>query len=168
MQITYELTLKDFKEAYADHRNGKALTKWAVRLFTVMLVVMAAVTVFGFVLKSFTEAARMATPLLILIAFYVAVLWVFPSWSLKLQFRRQPGAQGPRTLTLDDTGVHWRWSGGVSDIEWKNYIRALEGKNQILFYTSPAAFNMLPKRALTDEQLAEVRQLLTQHIPATK
>jgi len=55
-------------------------------------------------------------------------------------------------------------TGGAGDIEWKNYIRSVEGKNQILFYTSPACFNILPKRAVAEEQLRELRDLLKQNI----
>ena len=164
MQITYELTLKDFKEAYADHRNSKARMKWTLRLFAVMLVLLAAVALFAFLVNHSGDAARLAMPLLVLTAFYVAVLWLFPSWTMRRQFERQPGAQGPRTLTLDATGVHMRWGGGSSDFEWKNYIRCVEGNNQILFYTSPVAFSTLPKRALTLDQLAEIRRLVAQHI----
>jgi hypothetical protein len=35
----------------------------------------------------------------------------------------------------------------------ENYIRSVEGATQILFYTSPACFNILPKRALSPDQL---------------
>jgi len=65
---------------------------------------------------------------------------------------------------MDATGVHWRWNGGASDVEWKNYIRYVESKRQFLLYLSPAAFNMVPKRALTSEQVSEFRTLLAQNI----
>jgi hypothetical protein len=65
---------------------------------------------------------------------------------------------------LDASGAHWRWNGGSSDVEWKNYIRSVEGKNQILFYTSPACFNILPKRTIGAEQLGELRSLLNQKV----
>jgi len=65
---------------------------------------------------------------------------------------------------LDSSGAHRRWNGGSADVEWRNYIRSVEGKNQILFYTSPACFNILPKRALAVEQLSELRELLKQNI----
>lgn len=96
------------------------------------------------------------------------VLWWLPRWSMSRQFFKQPGAHGPRTLLLDELGAHWRWNGGSSDIEWKNYIRSVEGKSQFLFYTSPACFNILPKRALEAEQLVELRTLLKQHIPSSR
>ncbi|MGO8793202.1 MAG: YcxB family protein [Candidatus Sulfotelmatobacter sp.] len=85
-------------------------------------------------------------------------------WSARRQFLKQPGAHGLRTVLFDDLGAHWRWNGGSSDIEWKNYVRSLEGLNQILFYTSPACFNILPKRSLSPDQLNELRTLLAQQI----
>jgi hypothetical protein len=87
---------------------------------------------------------------------------------MKQQFRKQPGAQGPRTVTFDTDGVHWRWDGGSADVAWKNYIRWTEGNNQILFYTSPACFNIVPKRALDAAQLAELREMLKQNIQLAK
>jgi len=33
MQITYELTEKDFTEAHTAHRNSKTWSKWVKRLF---------------------------------------------------------------------------------------------------------------------------------------
>ncbi len=57
-----------------------------------------------------------------------------------------------------------RWNGGSSDVEWKNYVRAFEGKNQFLLYTSPACFNIIPKRVMTQEQLLELQRLLKQNI----
>jgi hypothetical protein len=53
-------------------------------------------------------------------------------WNARRQFLRQPGAHGPRTVSLDHAGAHWRWNGGSSDVEWKNYIRMVEGRNQFL------------------------------------
>jgi len=44
------------------------------------------------------------------------------------------------------------------------HIRWIEGKNQILPYTSPACFNILPIRALMPEQVADLRGMLKQYI----
>ncbi len=65
---------------------------------------------------------------------------------------------------FDAEGTHWRWDGGSADIEWKNYIRWVEGKGQILLYRSPATFEMLPTRALLPEQLTELREMLGREI----
>ena len=89
-------------------------------------------------------------------------------WSARRQFLRQPGARGPRTVLFDDIGAHWRWNGGSSDVEWKNYVRSVEGKNHILLYTSPACFNIVPKRALGKEDLVSVLALLKQRILAER
>jgi hypothetical protein len=166
MQITYELTEKDFVEAYAVHRNGKALGRWARRILIFFLVLMAATALLEVAMRPSRETARNLTPLVLLIVMWIAILWLIPWWTMWRQFLQQPGAHGPRALALDDVGTHWRWSGGSSDVEWKNYIRSVEGKNQILFYTSPACFNILPKRAMAAQQLDEIRELLKQNIRA--
>ena len=166
MQIEYELTQKDFTESYTVHRNRKGLTKWARRLFTWIVALFAIFILFGFAVKPSLEMARGLLPFFGLIVLWLGILWALPWWLMRRQFLSQPGAHGPRTAALDDSGTHWRWNGGSSDVEWRNYIRSLEGKHQILFYTSPACFNILPKRALTAEQLNELRGLLKERIVA--
>jgi hypothetical protein len=164
MQITYELTGKDFSESYLAHRNRNALSKWARRIFVSLASLMTLIVLLVFLVKPNAQSARDLLPFLGLVVAWIAILWILPKWTMRRQFLKQPGAHGPRMLLLDSAGAHWRWSGGCSDVEWKNYIRSVEGKNQILFYTSPACFNILPKRALAASQLSEIRETLKQNI----
>ena len=143
MQITYELRVEDFTQAYTAHRKSKIW--WMVtKVFLWIAAFFLAVVLLGFSLRPNWQMAKALIPVFLLVPMWIAVLWLLPWWSSRRQFLQQPGAHGPRTLMLDDAGAHWKWNGGSSDIEWKNFIRSVEGKNQILFFTSPATFNILP------------------------
>jgi hypothetical protein len=52
-------------------------------------------------------------------------------------------------VLLNENGMRWVWKGGDSNVSWDSYIRFLESKGHFLLYTSPACFNILPKRVLT-------------------
>jgi hypothetical protein len=70
-------------------------------------------------------------------------------------------------MTLDASGIHWRWKGGQADVEWTNFIRFLESKTLFLLYTSPACFNIVPKRALAPQETDSFRGLLKEKMGAT-
>jgi hypothetical protein len=166
MEIAYELTQKDFTESFSAHRNRRPWLKWTRRIVVWLVLLTSALLLFG-AIKS--GNMRTLMPLFGLVAMWLAIIAGLPSWwSSRRQFLKQPGAHGRRTVVFDGAGAHWRWNGGSSDVEWKNYIRSLEGKNQILFYTSPACFNILPKRAIVEDQLTELRSLLDQNIQSRK
>ena len=97
-------------------------------------------------------------------AFWIVLLRVSPWLGARTQFRKQPSAQVPKTLSLDGSGVQWRWDGGSADIDWKNFTKWQESKTHFLLYTSPIIFNLIPKRVLTEDQVSEVRLLLSQNI----
>ena len=166
MEITYELSEKDFVEAYKTHCSHGPSSKWrrAILYFCVVLFLSAFIL---YVIASHSDSDFTSyVPLLALaIAWFIVIRWLQRS-GMKRQFRDQPGAQGPRTVTFDADGTHWRWNGGSADIEWKNYIRWVEGKGQILLYRSPASFEILPTRALQPEQVAELREMLGREIRA--
>jgi hypothetical protein len=164
MQIDYELTQRDFVESFTAHRHRNRISKWLTRLFMSLFLLFAAFIALGLIIKPNAQDAKNLAPFFGLICLWIGVLWVLPRWNARRQFLKQPGAQGPRSVLLDATGVHWRWNGGSGDIVWKNYVRALEGKNQFLLYTSPACFNIIPKRALTQEGLLELQGLLKQNV----
>jgi hypothetical protein len=166
MEISYELTQKDFTESFAAHRHRRSAVNWIRAVAFWVTILGLAFLLFGAIRTGNTRALM---PLFILAIFWLLILGGLPlSISARRQFLKQPGAHGPRTAVFDAAGTHWRWNGGSSDVEWKNYIRSLEGENQILLYTSPACFNILPKRAMTPEQLGDLRSLLNQNIPTSK
>jgi hypothetical protein len=166
MEISYELTQKDFTESFAAHRNRRSSVKWIRHIVAWLLILISCFLLFGAIR---TGNARTLMPFFGLVALWLVVLGGLPLWlSARKQFLKQPGAHGTRTVVFDAAGTHWRWNGGSADVEWKNYVRSLEGKNQILFYTSPACFNILPKRAIAAEQLSELRSLLSQNIRTDK
>ncbi len=166
MEITYELAQRDFTESFAAHRNRRSAAKWIRQIVWWALILSSAFLLFGAIR---TGNIRTLLPLFVFVAILLVVIGGLPlSLTARKQFLKQPGAHGPRTVVFDAAGTHWRWNGGSADVEWKNYIRWLEGKNQILFYTSPACFNILPKRAIAAEQLSELRSLLNQNIRPSK
>jgi hypothetical protein len=102
--------------------------------------------------------------ILALLAFLAFPIWGSPRLAARTQYRKQPSAHSPRTVAFDSTGIRWRWDGGTADWDWKNITGVSEDKKVVLLYTSPNAFNMLPKRALTSEQLSELHLLLDEHV----
>jgi hypothetical protein len=166
MEISYELTQRDFTESFAAHRNRRSAAKWIRQFVWWALILSSAFLLFGAIR---TGNTRTLLPFFGFVAILLVLLGGLPWWlSARKQFLKQPGAHGLRTVVFDASGTHWRWNGGSSDVEWRNYIRTLECENQILFYTSPACFNILPKRAITSEQLSDLRSLLSQNIQTGK
>jgi YcxB-like protein len=135
------------------------------RLLPVIPISLVFLSIFLYVEDSRDQVASNLFPLLVLLAFWIVLLWVGPCLGARTQFRKQPSVQGSKTLSVDGSGVHWRWDGASADIDWKNFLNWQESKTQFLLYTSPVAFNMIPKRVLTQEQISEVRLALSQNIP---
>ena len=144
MQIDYELTQRDFIDSFAAHRNRKIFSKWLTRLFMSFTIVLAAILVFGLIVKPNGQDAKTLMPYFVLAFLWIGITRVLPRWNARKQFSKQPGAQGPRTVLMDATGVHWRWNGGSSDVAWKNYVRALEGKTLFFFIRLPFASTLFP------------------------
>src|SRR5579885_322389 len=116
MQLAYELKKSDFTESYSVHHSSKTWRKWSRRIFIWVAGLSTAMIVFGFLVKPSVQQAKGLAPFFALVAGWVGVLWLLPRWTMRRQFLAQPGAHGPRTLTLDSAGAHWRWNGGSSDI----------------------------------------------------
>jgi hypothetical protein len=164
MQLSYQLTQRDFYESLIAHRNRRTFTKWLVRL---LVAVVIAANIGGLVVLARRWDARLLTtvlPLFLLLILWVWFLWISVWWAARNLSLKQPAAQGTRTVLFDSTGVHHRWNGGSSNVEWKTYVRCVEAKNLIMLYTSPLTWTIIPKRALDTAQLSELRRLVVQNI----
>ncbi len=168
MKISYELRQEDFLEAIISHRNRKKLVKWARRIFIAMAGLLMAVALLSLLMKPSAEGLMADMPFFLVIGFWIVILLALPRWAARKQFLGQPSAQGPRVLSMTETGVHWTWNGGAADVYWKNFVRSVESENLILLYTSPVCFNILPKRVLTGDELSGVRQMIEQNISIGK
>jgi hypothetical protein len=163
MQITFELREQDFVEAYKTHCSRGPSSKWRKAIWFVFLVVFLGAFILWAIARNTTDISNYVVLAVLAVGWFVVIRW-FQHRSMRKQFRDQPGAHGPRTVTFDAEGAHWRWDGGSSDVAWKNYMRWLEGEKQVLIYNSPANFSMLPKRALDAAQLSELREMLEQNV----
>jgi len=167
MQVTYELTPRDFLESFLAHRNRNTFVKWLFWLAAAVLFLVAGEALLLLATRPSIEIlCRVALPVG-LAAAWAALMWILPWWQARTQFAKYPPAQRSRTLLVDAMGVHWRWPGRAVDTPWNNVFRSLEAKNHFLLYTSPGSFNIVPKRALTPEELSDFRSLLAQHLAET-
>ena len=160
MEVTYKLTQEDFVDSFIAHRHRR----WSFRILVSITSIFFGGSLFLIVLRPTAETVSNVAPMLAVAAVWGVLLWVSPRKGGRSQFTKQPSAQGLITLIWDTSGVHWRWDGGTANIEYKNFIRFLESKHHFLLYSSPACFNIVPKRAFTPEQLSEFRSLLGEHI----
>lgn len=171
MEIQYQLTERDFREAMFAHRKVRPFQRWFYRGLIALVVVLlgfAALVLLGAAITHDLKPAMNIIPLIGLIVAWAGLIWLVPPWMAKTQFRKQPAVQSARSVKVDDAGLRSSWDGGSAESAWKNYIGIFESKNEILLYTSPACFNILPKRALTPEQLEEFRTLAKENISTKK
>jgi hypothetical protein len=164
MQVKYTLTWRDILDGMkANYQRSRVLWlgAWAALIYGVG----------GFFMRLLFQnspAVWKVTSLYPLGLFYgCAFLWILPWWAARL-FSKRPSMQEPLTLTLDATGADWHWDSGSSVLAWKSFTRWHEGKNGFVLYTSSATFNIVPKRAFSEEELKDFRGLLSREISSQK
>ena len=164
MELTYGVTQEDFYECRIASRDRTIISRWVFRLLAGFVILLPVGWLLWIELHPNKYDLFDLVPKVIVAALLAILLWVLPRRLAREQFRKQPAARGQTTVILDDSGAHWRWDGGSAHWEWKSYLRFLESKHHFLLYTSPYSFHIVPKRAITPQQIFEVRAILEQHL----
>lgn len=158
MQVTYQLTLKDLREALTAHRNRSAGFMLRPGIYLLVLVLLGGL----YLLTAYFDSARFSSisRLLPLGILWAAVLWALPWVNARRQFSRTPSFSARKIMSCNQNGIHWDWDGGSVNFEWKSFARLRETKRLLLLYTSPWAFQLVPKRAFSSEELVDFRALI--------
>lgn len=164
MEVSYKLTQDDFYEAFVAHRNGTRSGRWVVRIVVAAAVLLTAAT--GYILVTFHDKEMFwaAVPLFLFGAFPVNILWLAPRLAARNQFKKQPLAHHPATLTVTSEAMQWRTADASSETRWAGFIRWIESKNEILLYPQRSIFLIIPKRAFSPNQLPELRSRLRENV----
>jgi hypothetical protein len=141
MQVNYELSQRDFLDAFKAHRKRSTVLKWVLWVGMAFVFTLAVTNLI--LVVSFPGSEGMSTAALPLA---LACLWALVAWAARNQYRNQPAAKGSKTLLLDAAGLDWRWNTGSADVAWTHRFRFLESERQFLFYSSPVCFNIAPKQ----------------------
>ena len=77
--------------------------------------------------------------------------------------RSNPSAQGEIVLTLDDKGMAASYPTGRSELEWRAYTRYKE-TDQVFLLNTGSRSSFIPKRAMSSDEVRELRALLNAKI----
>jgi hypothetical protein len=165
MTIEFQFTLDDYRNAFRAHfsKGASPFTRWTLRLgvwFGAFLLLIGIV----FVITGQRTINVLWPP------FLLGALWIWLGmggsyrFSARNQFTKNPSLRQPRRVDFNQDGLKTDAGVASSQHSWKAYVRCVESNACFLLYTSPACFNIIPKRALQPEQLSELRQLLQANI----
>jgi YcxB-like protein len=71
---------------------------------------------------------------------------------------------GPMSLDTDDYGMTIKGDGVDARIAWSNLLSFHEDDNSFIIYSSSAVFHPVPKRTLSEEQVAGLRECFQRNI----
>ena len=73
-------------------------------------------------------------------------------------YRNHKALHHPYTFSWSETGLTVTSTSGEWQVAWSDYLKWHEDAQVFVLYQAPRLFNMLPKRALTPEQIVDIRQ----------
>jgi hypothetical protein len=160
MQISYTLTERDLREGFTVHRDRTSFTKWLFRVFPAVTFLFCAYGVVQSVIHPGEQKLATYVPVLGIGILWAILVWGGPRYTANKQFQCNKVMQLPRTLGWDDTGLHSACEVSSGDTAWNGLLDWREGESVFLLYYSPESFFVVPKRALTSEEVAEFRERL--------
>jgi hypothetical protein len=170
MEVSYQLTPKDFVQVARQRREWKREASW-FSLDTFWLLIWAVVLLGGVVAilaaGSNWRGSNLGFAILLFLAVLVAVpitRWVLTNSKARNQFLADASAQATISLKVSTDGLSFRGMSGDGTPSW-SYARWRESKNQFVLFTAPETFLIVPKRAFTSDQRNEFREYLRRYIP---
>jgi hypothetical protein len=164
MQIEYEISEQDFLEAQklAIKKHPSRTTRLIFRILPfwgLFLFLGVAWPVFqrgftwntGMILPSSFAVLALASPLLM-------------QRARRNMYRKTLSLHGQRSVTVDQTGLKFSGSGYSSELEWEFFPKWAEDDKTFVLYQSNRTFNVIPKRALSQQEISGLREAFTRNI----
>jgi hypothetical protein len=146
-----------------------------------MLIFLALMLLNGIVTTAMTGWTRTPTPVvepapqdgggLASLAPWVLIflfIWFFVFRLMRSMPRRhwdaQPHLALPHTMTVTDDGMRFQCAVATYDYRWSGMTKWREDDQIMLLYVSDVAFQMIPKRALSPEQLVQLREIVQRRV----
>lgn len=149
MKISYNLTNSDVIEARRKH-GGVALL-----IIGILLTIVGSYSLIQNSIQFPTSAAVIAMGLVLV---FLPVLQV---WYL---FKQNSKLGGPFDAIISHDGIDVSSPTASTRYAWNGYIRVEETKNLFLVYRTQQVFIIFPKRAFSEGEINDFRQLLDQQL----
>lgn len=91
-------------------------------------------------------------------------IYEVPRIQVRRSLKNYPSAQGEIVYTFNDKGSLATFPTGESRLDWAAYTKYKETGPMFLLFFSPYRFTSIPKRAMSPEQVEELRGLLKKGI----
>jgi len=164
VRITFQLTAEDYYRGLLAWRNLKAWRRWLLRCAYFLMSLTIPVGVLLAFVRSDPQTIKISAAILGFAALWFTYMSGAPRFSGRRQFRGSPSAQSPMTIEASDAGLAVHSAYGESKVSWSAYIAWAEAKSLFVILPQPRIYVPIPKRAFTEEQLNEFRELLRRNI----
>ena len=136
--------------------RGSLVLAWKPRTIA-MFVIALALIIASVAFKGHSVFESVVYPV-IGIAALVGGAYLLSRYRLKKIYREQASLAEPINVTIDDQQLSYSWARGSFILPWANVRRGRETKNFFILWESSAFARMLPKRVLSAEETATIRE----------
>lgn len=159
MNFKFELSLSDFLAAQRLHSQRSIwsgflyiLTRWIYPIPGACFLFIAFLT---------ARDADHQLPLTLFACGSILLLCpVYIHFQMRRLYRRTRSGPGQCDVDFDENSIHMTGAHTKSELDWNAIKRFRENKIVFLLYLAPARFIVIPKRAISEGQVAELRSLL--------
>jgi hypothetical protein len=88
----------------------------------------------------------------------------FHKWNAKSTYAKATSFHGPLQLDADDNGLLFRGAAFGGKIGWPSFSSFFEDEDGFVLYQKTGVFNVVPKRQLSPEQVAGLREYFERKI----
>jgi len=156
LSIRFRLTEEDGLNAM----RATSTPSWGLFLFVLLLALLFLVGIY-LINQNFPVAGWLW---LVMSAGIGIAVYEVPRIQVKRNLRSSPSAQGEIVLALDDEGTVATFPTGESRLNWRAYTKYKETGSMFLLFFSPYRYVSIPKRAMTPQQIEDLRALVKARI----
>lgn len=156
MEIRFRLTEEDGLNAM----RAQSTPSWSMFLFVLLLALLFLVGIY-----LISHDLPVAGWLWLALSAAIGIgAYEVPRIQVRRSLRNSPSAQGEIVFVLDDNGTVATFPTGESRLAWRTYTKYKETETIFLLFFSPYRYTTIPKRAMSPEQIEELRGLLRARI----
>jgi len=164
IQIEYEMSEKDFLDSQklALRHSSKRTTRWIFRIAPLWGLFLVLAVLWKALQPGFTWTSNATEALFVGLLFFAGPLLY--KQITKTIFRKNAIFRGPRSLTVDEAGLNFTNPTSSVQVKWDSFQNFVEDDTAFALYQSGLIFHTVPKRQLSQEQIAELRETFTSHV----